>query len=413
LYPYTRCRCVVVDEAVAGVFRDAAVDSGATPPTGDYLAEVITVAAGSWREQLSGDGDDELETFATHPDDPALWLFSGGTTGRPKAVVQTHRSFANTTELYAKRTLGYREDDVTLSVPKLYFGYATGSNLFFPFSVGGSALLFPEHPTAEVIFEKIARHRPTILVNVPTLIHRMVSHPRAAEQDLSSLRFATSAGEALPVPVYERWQELFGVELLDGLGTAEMWHVFVTNRPGDVRPGTLGRVVEGFELAVRDDDGNDLAAGEVGRLWVRGDSRAICYWQNLEQTAEAFRGEWFVGGDLVSRDADGYVTYCGRADDVLKVAGKWLVPQEVESCLMTHPAVKECAVVGVENEEGLTKPYAFVLPAGEQPDLEQSLKDFALERLAAYKHPRRVIVLDELPRTHLGKIDRGKLKTMV
>jgi benzoate-CoA ligase len=146
---------------------------------------------------------------------------------------------------------------------------------------------------------------------------------------------------------------------------------------------------------------------------VRGDSRAICYWQNLEQTAEAFRGEWFVGGDLVSRDADGYVTYCGRADDVLKVAGKWLVPQEVESCLMTHPAVKECAVVGVENEEGLTKPYAFVLPAGEQPDLEQSLKDFALERLAAYKHPRRVIVLDELPRTHLGKIDRGKLKTMV
>ncbi|MEE8524070.1 MAG: benzoate-CoA ligase family protein [Thermoanaerobaculia bacterium] len=413
LYAYTRCRCVVVDEAVASVFCDAVVHGPSKPPTGDYLAQVIIVAAGSWREDLTDDGDDELDCFPTHPDDPALWLFSGGTTGRPKAVVQAHRSFANTTELYAKHTLGYREDDVTLSVPKLYFGYATSSNLFFPFSVGASAVLFPEHPTAEVIFDKIARHRPTILINVPTLINRMVSHPSAPEQDLSSLRFATSAGEALPVPLYERWKELFGVELLDGLGTAEMWHIFVTNRPGDVRPGTLGRVVEGFELEVCDDEGRELPAGEVGRLWVRGDSRAICYWQNIEKTAAAFRGEWFVGGDLVRRDADGYVTYCGRADDVLKVAGKWLVPQEVESCLMKHPAVKECAVVGVENEEGLMKPYAFVLPSREAPDLEQELREFALERLDAYKHPRRVIVLDEFPRTHLGKIDRGKLKTMV
>ncbi len=408
LYAYTRCRCVVVDTAVADTFRAAAQEAEAS---GDYLAELVEVAAGSWRQDLAE--ADEFECFPTHPDDPALWLFSGGTTGRPKAVVQTHRSFANTTQVYAKDTLGYGEDDITLSVPKLYFGYATGSNLFFPFAVGASAVLFPEHPTAEVIFDQIARHRPTILINVPTLINRMVSHSQAAEQDLSSLRFATSAGEALPVPLYHRWKELFGVELLDGLGTAEMWHVFVTNRLGDVRPGTLGRVVEGFDLRVRDDDGRDLPAGEVGRMWVRGDSRAICYWQNITKTSEAFRGEWFVGGDLVRRDADGYVTYCGRADDVLKVAGKWLVPQEVESCLMKHEAVKECAVVGVENEEGLMKPYAFILAKQRTPDLEQALKDFTLERLDAYKHPRRVIVLDEFPRTHLGKVDRGKLKKMV
>ncbi|MEE8277780.1 MAG: AMP-binding protein, partial [Thermoanaerobaculia bacterium] len=310
------------------------------------------------------------------------------------------------------KALAYGEDDVTLSVPKLYFGYATGSNLFFPFSVGAAAVLFPEHPTPEVLFQKIRRHRPTILINVPTMINRMVSHPQAGRQDLSSLRFATSAGEALPAPIYHRWKETFGVELLDGLGTAEMWHIFVSNLPGAVRPGTLGRVVPGFELKVCDEDGGELPDGEIGRLWVRGHSRALGYWQNLPKTAEAFRGEWFAGGDLVCRDADGYVTYCGRGDDVLKVGGKWLAPQEVESCLMRHPVVAECAVVGVENEDGLTKPLAFVVPKAARPDLEEELKQFVLEHLQPYKHPRQVILLDKLPRTHLGKVDRGKLKEL-
>ncbi|MFQ5349542.1 MAG: AMP-binding protein, partial [Thermoanaerobaculia bacterium] len=323
-----------------------------------------------------------------------------------------HRSFANTTECYAKQALGYCEDDVTLSVPKLYFGYATGSNLLFPFSVGASAVLFAEHPTADVLFEQIRRHRPTILINVPTMINQMVDHPAAGEQDLSCLRFATSAGEALPAPLYHRWRETFGVELLDGLGTAEMWHIFVSNLPGAVKPGTLGRVVPGFELRVCDDDGAEVADGEVGRLWVRGDSRALGYWQSTAKTAAAFRGEWFVGGDLVSRDAEGYVTYCGRSDDVLKVGGKWLAPQEVESCLMRHPAVAECAVVGVENAAGLTKPFAFVVAKEKAADLEEQLKRHALEQLEAYKHPRRVIVVEGMPRTHLGKIDRGKLKEM-
>ncbi|MEM8931242.1 MAG: benzoate-CoA ligase family protein [Acidobacteriota bacterium] len=351
----------------------------------------------------------------THRDDPAIWLFSGGTTGRPKAVVQTHRSFVNTTELYAVRTLGYGPDDITLSVPKLFFGYATGSNLLFPFAVGASTVLFPEKPTPEVLFEQIARHRPTILINVPTVIGRMVTHPDAAAHDLSCLRIVTSAGEALPIALHERWRETFGVDLLDGLGTAEMWHVFLTNRPGDVRPGTLGRAVEGFTIDVRDADGHTVPVDEIGRLWVRGDSRAIGYWQNIDQSAAAFRGEWFVGGDLVRRDADGYVTYAGRGDDALKVAGRWLVPKEVEDCLMRHPRVIECAVVGADLGDGLTKPIAFVRPSegeSEGDDLVDELKTWTLDCLDAYKHPRRITLVEDFARTHLGKIDRGALRRL-
>ncbi|MEM7584702.1 MAG: benzoate-CoA ligase family protein, partial [Acidobacteriota bacterium] len=414
LHAYTRPSCVVVHDSVAAGFRDA-IAGGEDPLPGAARWLVVggPETADDSFERLQAQVSDTLENVATHRDDPAIWLFSGGTTGRPKAVVQSHRSFANTTELYAKDALGYRADDITMSVPKLYFGYATGSNLFFPFAVGASAVLFDEHPTPEVLFERIAEHRPTILINVPTLVNRMVNDPSAADHDLSSLRFATSAGEALPVPLYHRWKETFGVELLDGLGTAEMWHIFVSNLPDAVRPGTLGRVIPGFELSIRDDEDNEVADGEVGRMWVRGDSRAICYWQNQEKTLDALRGEWFVGGDLVSRDEDGYITYCGRSDDVLKVGGKWLVPQEVESCLLRHPAVKECAVVGCEDEQGLMKPYAFVMPKQSSDDLAEQLQQFTLDQLQAYKHPRRVILLDEFPRTHLGKIDRGKLKTLV
>ncbi|HMA42790.1 MAG TPA: AMP-binding protein, partial [Gemmatimonadales bacterium] len=281
---------------------------------------------------------------------------------------------------------------------------------FFPFSVGATAILFAEPATPETLFARIARHRPTILVNVPTMVNRMVSHPEAARQDLSSLRFATSAGEALPVELYERWTSMCGVDLLDGLGTAEMWHIFITNRPGGVRPGTLGQAVAGFEVRVRDEAGRDLGAGEVGMLWVRGHSRAIAYWQEMEKTQAAFRGEWYVSGDLVSRDGDGYFTYHGRADELLKVSGKWLAPQEVESCLLQHPAVREAAVVGVLGAGGLTKPHAFVVANERRAGLAEELQAFAAERLEGYKVPREIVFLDVLPRTHLGKVDRGKLR---
>jgi benzoate-CoA ligase family protein len=348
------------------------------------------------------------DTVPTTPDDPAMWLFSGGTTGLPKAVPQTHKSLVNTTRLYGQGSLGLGPDDVTMAVPKLYFGYATGSNLLFPFSVGASSVLFEVHPTPEALFDRIEKHRPTVLVNVPSAINQMLSAPDAAQHDLSSLRVVTSAGEALPETLYHRWVDTFGVELLDGLGTAEMWHVFVTNTVGDVKPGTLGKVVPGFEIKVCDEDGKEVSKGEVGRLWVRGDSLGLGYVDDPDQTTYAFRGDWFAGGDLVSIDADGYVTHRGRADDAIKVKGKWFRPQEVESTLLDHPAVADCAVVAVEDDAGLSRPVAFVVSSSDI--IEQELIDWVLEHLEPYKHPRRVYLVDELPQTHLGKVDRAALK---
>ena len=353
---------------------------------------------------------DVVETYDTAADDPALWLFSGGTTGLPKAVVQTHQSLANTTELYGKGSLALTEDDVTIAVPKLYFGYATGSNLLFPFSVGASTVLFEGHPTPEALFDRVARHRATVLVNVPSAINQMLNHPEAASADLSSLRLATSAGEALPETLYHQWKERFGAELLDGLGTAEMWHIFITNTVGDVRPGTLGRVVPGFEIKACHEEGGEVSAGEVGRLWVRGDSLGLGYWEDPDRTKEAFREEWFVGGDLVSIDSDGYVTHRGRADDAIKIKGKWFRPQEVESRLLDHPAVKECAVIAITDDAGLAKPVAFVVV--DHPVDESVLIDWVLAKLEPYKHPRRVYLVDRLPQTHLGKTDRAALKRM-
>lgn len=418
--------------ALFGIFRIGAVvvmlNPGLTTEAmGAIVARARPAAAVVDQSHLAhfdeSRGDSDIETIVVSPDlelprepvrtvetklrDPAIWLFSGGTTGLPKAAVQTHQSLVNTARLYGQGALGLNEDDITMSVPKLYFGYATGSNLLFPFSVGASSVLFTEHPTPEVVFDQISRHRPTVLINVPSAINQMLAFPGSDEQDLSSLRFATSAGEALPDTLYHRWKTTFGVELLDGLGTAEMWHVFISNTPQDVKPGTLGRVVPGFEIRVCNDDGSEVADGDVGRLWVRGDSLGLGYWESPEQTADAFREEWFVGGDLVSIDTDGYVTHHGRADDAIKVKGKWFRPQEVESVLLDHPSVKECAVVVVSDSGGLAKPVAFVVSV--EPVAEQDLIDWVLSHLEAYKHPRQVFLVDELPQTHLGKIDRAAL----
>jgi benzoate-CoA ligase family protein len=403
VFDYIRARIVLVAPAVSDVFREATRGLRGPP--------LLLVLDDDLRAGIAG-APASLDTAPTHRDDPAVWLFSGGTSGRPKAVIQTHRSYANTTELYGKRALGLTKDDITIAVPRLFFGYALGSNLFFPFSVGGSAVLFAERCTPEAIFDRVERFRPTVLVNVPTMVQQMVVHPDARRRDLSSLRFATSAGEALPAELYRRWKETFGVELLDGLGTAEMWHIFLTNHPGDVRPGTLGRVVDGFEVRLRDEHGRDVPDGETGFLWVRGDSRAIAYWRDMDATRAAFRGEWYVSEDMLSRDADGYHTYRGRGDDMLKVSGKWLAPQEVENCLLQHAAVREAAVVGVVEEDGLMRPHAYVVtadtPGGD--GLAADLLEFLGASLESYKVPRSIMFLDALPRTHLGKVDRGQLR---
>jgi benzoate-CoA ligase family protein len=399
---YSRARAVVTAAAHADVFAAAA--SGLETPASLLVADDPALVDRLARTPAG------LPTFDTHRDDAALWLFSGGTTGRPKAVVQTHGAFANTTMLYGHGVIGYREDDITLSVPKLYFGYATGSNLFFPFSVGASVALFPEPATAESVFDRLRRFRPTILVNVPAMVHKMTSHPGATRADVASLRVVTSAGEALPAELYERWRDTFGVDLLDGLGTAEMWHIFISNRPGHARAGTLGQVVPGFDLRVCDDDGRELPRGETGWLWVRGASRALGYWQQHDRSQEVFRGEWYVSGDLISMDEHGFVTYCGRGDELLKVSGKWLAPAEVEGCLLQHDAVVEAAVVGRADPNGLTKPVAFVVARERRAGLDVELQAFVRERLDAYKAPREVTFVDSLPRTHLGKVDRGRLR---
>jgi benzoate-CoA ligase family protein len=399
---YTRAALALVHYESLPAFEAAAARA-------PLLKRTLVVGDPAW-DRLLAAASPVADTFPSHRDDAAIWLFSGGTTGHPKAVVQSHASFANTTACYARHVIGYREDDVTISVPKLFFGYATGSNLLFPFAAGAATVLFSERCTADCLFREIVRHRPTILIAVPTMINHMVTYPAASDQDLSCLRLATSAGEALPVELHARWDALFGVPLLDGLGTAEMWHIFLSNRPGRIRRGTLGEVVPGFEVRVRDGEGRDLPDGEPGWLWVRGDSRAIGYWQHMEKTRQTFRGEWVVSGDIVRRDADGYFTYCGRGDELLKVAGKWLSPQEVESCLLEHPLVLEAAVVGASDSSGLVKPHAFVVPRERRSGLEEELKAFVMERLEPYKHPRQVMLVDSLPRTHLGKVDRGKLR---
>ncbi len=401
-FEYTRARAAFADRA-----HKAAIEAATTAL--DPTPHVFVVDDPSLEAQLLDSTGPTSAPFNSHRDDAAIWLFSGGTTGRPKAVVQTNRSYVNTTKRYGQGVLGLTSNDVTVAVPKLFFGYAMGSNVLFPFSVGASCVLFPERSTPETVFAQIEHHRPTILINVPTMVQQMVAHPTAADRDLRCLRLATSAGEALPAELYERWQATFGVELLDGLGTAEMWHIFLSNRPGAVVPGTLGHAVEGFDIKLCDDEGCEVPRGEAGMLWVKGDSRAIGYWQRHDDTMHAFRGEWYVSGDMLRQNADGTFTYCGRVDDMLKISGKWLSPGELENCLLQHEAVREVAVVGVKNADGLVKPCAFVVCNEASSKLAAELQAFAKARLEPYKYPREVIFLDTLPRTHLGKVDRNAL----
>jgi benzoate-CoA ligase family protein len=402
-FEYSRAVAALIAPERMDAFRAAATGAAHAP-------ELLVVGTDEWRLRLAA-APDTRRNFPTHPDDPAIWLFSGGTTGRPKAAVQPHRSYVNSAQCYGCNVLCYTEDDVTLSVPKLFFGYAMGSNLLFPFAVGATSVLFDERCTAEAIFSRIARHRPTALIAVPTMINQMVNHPDAARQDLSSLRLATSAGEGLPEELHARWDQVFGVPLLDGLGTAEQWHIFLSNRVGRIRRGTLGEVVPGFEVKVMDEEGRELPDGTMGHLWVRGGSRALGYWQQLDKSQACFRGEWVVTGDLVRRDDDGYYTYGGRADELLKVSGKWLSATEVEGCLLQHPVVAQVAVVGITDANGLVKPCAYVVSREMREGLAEELKAFVRERLEAYKHPREVFFVDSLPTTHLGKVDRGRLRT--
>ena len=407
---YTRARVAVIHESLLENFTQAA--EGAK-----HLRDVLVVGRERGRfqsfDEILGAQSDELTPADTHRDDVAIWLFTSGSTGHPKGAVHLQHDLPFNTECYAKGVLGVGENDLTVSVPKLFFGYATGTNLLFPFAAGGAAALFSERSTPEKLFEVVERYRPTILTSVPTMINGMLSVSGAARRDLSSLRMCLSAGEALPEELYRRWVETFGVEIYDGIGSAEMFHIYITNRPGDVKPGSLGRVVEGYEAQVVDGEGRPLPAGEMGTLRVKGDSAALCYWQAHEKSKQTFAGDWCTTGDQFHVDAEGYFWYHGRTDDMLKVSGVFVAPAEIENCLLQHEAVLEAAVVGHDPGDGLIKPKAFlVLREGRAPgeDLAQSIKEFVKTRLALYKYPRWVEFVPALPKNDRGKIDRKKLK---
>ncbi|MFB9584678.1 benzoate-CoA ligase family protein [Streptomyces goshikiensis] len=351
---------------------------------------------------------DELDPAPTHRDAPAIWKFTTGSTGAPKACVLPARSPRLSFDWYARGVLDLRPDDVVLPVPKLFFGYSRDLAALFPFGVGAAGIIFPERSTVERVFELIAAHRPTVLVNVPTMMRAMVAHPLAREQDLSCLRLCTSAGEALPPDLHRAWLDTFGVEVADGLGSSETYHIFLSNRPGAARVGTLGQEVPGYRVKVVGEDGEELPDGETGVLEVTGATAALEYWQEPAKSAAAFPAPHTVrSGDLAVRDADGFFHYRGRKDDLLKVGGVWIAPAEIEDCLLTHPEVVDCAVVGVESE-GLTKPRAYVVARSEVTGTQ--LTEFVRAGLSPHKYPREYRFVTELPRTAAGKVDRRALR---
>ncbi len=317
-------------------------------------------------------------------------------------------------ETYAKQVLGIRATDRVYSAAKLFFAYGLGNALYFPMGVGAESVLSPARPTPEAAFEVISRQRPTLFFAVPTLYAGMLAVKDAETRfDLSSLRLCVSAGEALPEELYRRWHDRFGVEILDGVGTTECLQMFISNRPGAVRPGSSGTVVPGYEAQLVDDDGRPVPAGEIGSLRVLGDSTMAFYWNQPEKTRDTLRGPWIVTGDKFRQDADGTFWYSGRSDDMLKVGGIWVSPVEVEGAIVRHPAVLEAAVVGLEDADGLVKPKAFVVlkePAAANEALAEELKAFIKDMLAPYKYPRFVEFLAELPKTATGKIQRFKLR---
>ena len=351
---------------------------------------------------------------ATGPDDPGFWLYSSGSTGRPKGTVHSHANPYWTAELYGKRSLGITESDVCFSAAKLFFAYGLGNALTFPMSVGATTLLMAERPTPEAVFKRwlggVADTRPTVFFGAPTGFAGMLAHPSLPARGAVALRLVSSAGEALPADIGERFKRHFGVDIVDGIGSTEMLHIFLATPPSRVRYGTTGWPVPGYEIELRGDDGQPVADGEPGDLYIAGPSAAMMYWGNRAKTLETFQGGWTKSGDKYVRNADGTYTYSGRCDDMLKVSGIYVSPFEVEATLVQHPAVLEAAVIGKVDSEGLTKTKAFVVLKAGIAATEDELRAFVKERLAPYKYPRFIEFVTDLPKTATGKIQRFKLR---
>ena len=350
----------------------------------------------------------------TGPDDPGFWLYSSGSTGRPKGCVHSHGNPYWTSELYGRNVLGLRDSDVCFSAAKLFFAYGLGNALTFPMSVGATTLLMAERPTPDAVFKRwrggVGGVKPTVFFGAPTGYAGMLAHPaRPARSDVA-LRLTSSAGEALPAEIGERFKRHFDVDIIDGIGSTEMLHIFLSNQPGNVRYGTTGWPVPGYDIELRAEDGKPVADGEPGDLYIQGPSAAMMYWGNRAKTRETFQGGWTKSGDKYVRNADGTYTYSGRSDDMLKVSGIYVSPFEVEATLVQHPAVLEAAVIGVPDAEGLTKTKAFVVLKPGSTATDDELKAFVKDRLAPYKYPRQIEFVTELPKTATGKIQRFKLR---
>jgi benzoate-CoA ligase len=387
--------------------RGAATDSSADARGASDTTQYPTLAA------LMECATPVAEAAPTRPDDVCFWLYSSGSTGKPKGTLHVQTSMIRTAELFAQGVLGMREDDVVFSAAKLFFAYGLGNALSFPMSVGATAVLHATRATPDAVSTILRERGATIFCGVPTLFGALLVHPGLPSRDEVALRLCTSAGEPLPEEIGKNWTARFGVEIVDGIGSTEMLHIFVSNRPGAVKYGTTGLPVPGYRVRIVGEDGREVAPGELGELEVCGETSAVHYWNNREKSRRTFCGEWTRTGDKYRQDDDGYFVYCGRVDDMLKVSGIWVSPSEVESALVAHEDVLEAAVIGVEDEQELVKPKAFVvLKPGVQPsdDLAEALKTHVKSRLAPYKYPRWIEFVTDLPKTATGKIQRHVLR---
>ena len=405
-----RARVLFVSEALLPVVKDMV---GRMP---DLEHVVVAGQDAHDHKKLSDElarESDAFATVATHPDEPAFWLYSSGSTGMPKGVRHLHSNLAATAETYASQVLGIREDDVCLSAAKLFFAYGLGNAMTFPMSVGATTVLNSERPTPALMFALMNKYNPSIFFGVPTLFSAMLNDDALkGERGGARLRICTSAGEALPESVGYALKSRFNVDILDGVGSTELLHIFLSNAPGDIKYGTAGRPVPGYRVRLVNDAGDDVPDGEVGELLVDAPSAGEGYWNQRSKSRQTFEGHWTRTGDKYIRDADGRYTFCGRSDDMFKVSGIWVSPFEVESALITHPAVLEAAVVPEADPEGLLKPKAFVVLRADakQNGLHEALKEHVKQKIGPWKYPRWIDVVESLPKTATGKIQRFKLR---
>jgi benzoate-CoA ligase len=413
---HSRARGAMVSQALAPMLQKAM--KPAPHEIGFTLVShpqgALPEGAVAFRDAMAGHAP--LERCAdTRAEDIAFWLYSSGSTGRPKGTVHTHANPYWTAELYGKAVLGITERDLCFSAAKLFFAYGLGNALSFPLSVGARVLLMAERPTPDAVFKRWTAAKPTLFFGAPTGYAGMLASPNLPARKDVALRLCSSAGEALPKEIGERFTAHFGCEVIDGIGSTEMLHIFLSNRPGQVAYGTTGRPVEGYDIELRGEDGKPVADGQIGDLFIRGPSAALMYWTNRAKSAETFQGAWTKSGDKYFRDAAGNYVYAGRTDDMLKVSGQYVSPFEVEATLVRHPAVLEAAVIGVPDENGLTRSKAFVVLKPDHaasPELEAELKAFVKGELAPYKYPRGIEFIAELPKTATGKIQRFRLREM-